>query len=77
MTLEEHGETLMHHEAAGDISSDWTHDGDPYFFGRCLCGWHDPIDHRDIHLAEHDLAEHASREHSAATVADLVYPPAG
>jgi hypothetical protein len=59
MILEIHGETAMHHEASGDIGCDWSHDGDAYFFGRCPCGWHDPIDHRDIHVAEHDLAEHA------------------
>lgn len=63
MTLEEHGETLMHHEASGDIGTDWTHDGDAYFFGRCdVCPWHDPVDHRDIHVAQAELANHKHLE---------------
>jgi hypothetical protein len=67
VTLEVHGETAMHHEPRGDIGADWSHDGDPYFFGRCdICPWHDPSSHRDIHLAESELAEHARKNHPEA-----------
>jgi hypothetical protein len=44
---------------AGAVFGDWAHDGDFLSYGRCYCGWHDPIDHIDIHVAEQMLLDHA------------------